>query len=183
LSREAGGFFRPLFLFAPVPRRERPLKKFSDFLSKVIGAVLFVAMIILVSITLWQVTCRFILYIPVQWSEEVVRMAFVWLIFLGSAMACKEGTHLVLDVVSQSLNPKNRLRLQTVVLAAMLVIEALLFYASAQYVLRSFGKTLVTLPIPSNWMYMAGPVSVALMFFFTIEALCRMHMKKEGGAP
>jgi TRAP-type C4-dicarboxylate transport system permease small subunit len=173
--------FPPLFLFAFVFRREIPLKKISDFLSKVIGVCLFVAMIVLVSITLWQITCRFILYIPVQWSEEVVRMAFVWLIFLGSAMCCKEGTHLMLDVVSQSLSPKNRLRLQTAVLLAMLAIEAFLFYASAQYVLRSFGKTLVTLPIPSNWVYMSGPVSVALMFFFTVEVLCRRHEKKEKG--
>jgi TRAP-type C4-dicarboxylate transport system permease small subunit len=159
------------------------LKKISDFLSKVIGACLFVAMIVLVSITLWQVTCRFILYIPVQWSEEVVRLAFVWLIFLGSAMACKEGTHLVLDVIGEHFGPKNKSRLQTMVLVAMLVIEALIFYASAQYVLRSIGKTLVTLPIPSNFMYMSGPISVALMFFFTIEILFRMHIEKEKDAP
>lgn len=159
------------------------MKRISDFLGKVIGACLLVAMVILVAITLWQITCRFILYIPVQWSEEVVRMAFVWLIFLGSAMACKEGTHLVLDVISQRLSQKNRLRLQTMVLVAMLAIEVIVFYASAQYVLRSFGKTLVTLPIPSNWVYMSGPISMALMFFFTIEALCQMHMKIEEGIP
>jgi TRAP-type C4-dicarboxylate transport system permease small subunit len=158
------------------------LKRVSAFLSKVVCAGLFVAMIILIAITLWQITCRFILYIPVQWSEEVVRLAFVWLIFLGSAMACKEGTHLVLDVISERLRPKNKLRLQTMVLLAMLIIEATIFYASAQYVLRSFGKTLVTLPIPSNFMYMAGPISVALMFFFTIEVLCHMHRKKEKDA-
>ncbi|MDR2450850.1 MAG: TRAP transporter small permease [Candidatus Accumulibacter sp.] len=150
-------------------------------MSKVIGAVLFVAMFVLIAITLWQITCRFILYIPVQWSEEVVRLAFVWLIFLGSAMACKEGAHLVLDVVSQHFCPKNRSRLQTLVLVAMLVIEAAIFHASLQYVLRCFGKTLVTLPIPSNFMYMSGPISVALMIFFTIEILYEKHGKK--GAP
>jgi TRAP-type C4-dicarboxylate transport system permease small subunit len=161
------------------------LKKVSDFLSKVIGAGLFAAMVILVAVTLWQITCRFILYIPVQWSEEVVRIAFVWLIFLGSAVACKEGVHLSLDMISQRLGAKNRLRLQIMVLAAMLVIEALIFYASLQYVLRSFGKTLVTLPIPSNFMYMSGPISVALMIFFTIEVLCQRYRQryKPEGAP
>jgi TRAP-type C4-dicarboxylate transport system permease small subunit len=160
---------------------KRPLKKISDFLSKVICAGLFAAMTILIAITLWQITCRFILYIPVHWSEEVVRLAFVWLIFLGSAMACKEGTHLVLDVVSQHLSQENKSRMQTMVLVAMLLIEAFIFYASAQYVLRSFGKTLVTLPIPSNCMYLSGPISTALMFFFTVEVLCRMHVKKKEG--
>jgi TRAP-type C4-dicarboxylate transport system permease small subunit len=158
------------------------LKRVSDFLGKVICAGLVAAMAILIVITLWQVTCRFILYIPVQWSEEVVRMAFVWLIFLGSAMACKESTHLALDVITQQLNPKNQLRLQIAVLAAMLVVEALIFYASAEYVSRSFGKTAVTLPIPSNCVYVSGPVCSALMFFFTIEVLFGKLGKKEESA-
>ena len=163
-------------------RREGSLKKVSDFLGKAICAGLFVAMLILIAITLWQITCRFILYIPVQWSEEVVRMAFVWLIFLGSAVACKEGTHLALDMITQQLPPKSQWRLQIAVLAAMLVIEALIFYASAEYVSRSFGKTAVTLPIPSNCVYLSGPICSALMFFFTLEVLCRKLMNKGEGA-
>ena len=159
------------------------MKKISDFFGRMICAGLFVAMVVLVTITLWQITCRFILYIPVQWSEEVVRMAFVWLIFLGSAIACKEGTHLALDVLTQQLGPKNKAWLQIAVLVAMFAVEALIFYASSQYVLRSFGKTLVTLPIPSNCIYMSGPISSILMMFFTIEILYRKLVKKEGDAP
>jgi TRAP-type C4-dicarboxylate transport system permease small subunit len=154
------------------------LEKISDFLGKMICAGLLVTMVVLVAITLWQITCRFILYIPVQWSEEVVRMAFVWLIFLGSAIACKEGTHLTLDVLTQQLSPKNKWRMQIAVLAAMLIVEALIFYASAEYVARSFGKTAVTLPIPSNCVYISGPVCSVLMFFFTIEVLYRKLVKE-----
>lgn len=149
------------------------MKKISDLLEKAICAGLFVAMVVLVVITLWQITCRFILYIPVQWSEEVVRMAFVWLIFLGSAIACKEGTHLMLDVVTHQLAPRHKARIEKAVLVAMLVIEAVIFCACAQYVARSFGKTLVTLPVPSNTVYMSGPISAALMIFFTLEVLLR----------
>jgi TRAP-type C4-dicarboxylate transport system permease small subunit len=155
------------------------VKKISDLLGKGITGCLFITLIILIAITLWQVTCRFILFIPVHWSEEVVRMSFVWLIFLGSAAACKDGTHLVLDMLTGKISRKKKFMLHILVLLFMLIVEALILYAGIEYVGRSFGKTTVTLPVPANAVYISVPVSAALMIFFTVETLYREITGKE----
>lgn len=157
------------------------MKKISDLLSKVICSLLFVFVIVLVSVTFLQVLCRFVFRVPIVWSEEVVRMSFVWLIFLGSAVAVKEGTHLTLDMLVSSFNKKGQYIMRMVVLVITLIAAGIMLYAGFNYVVRNIGKTAVTMPIPSNFVYVSAPVSALLMLFFTVEQLVnqtKAHFRK-----
>ena len=158
------------------------MERLSNILGKAIAACLFLALCVLVAVTFWQVLCRFIIKIPVAWSEEIARMSFVWLIFLGSAIAVKEGSHLMLDMLTSAVRPNFRRAMEYWVLLAILAVSGVIFYAGGSYCLRSLGKTAVTLPIPSNCVYAAVPVSAALMAFFAAERLLRkISGGKEGG--
>lgn len=145
--------------------------KVSNLLGKAIAACLCAALFILVAVTFFQVLCRFVLKIPIAWSEEVARMSFAWLIFLGAAIAVKEGTHLMLDMVTGMFGPRLRYVFQVVVLFMILIIAAIIMFAGASYCLRAVGKTAVSLPIPANCVYAAVPLSAALMVFFAIEKI------------
>jgi len=41
-----------------------------------------------------QVLSRFVFHIPVPWSEEAMRVLFIWATFLGASLAVKHGAHL-----------------------------------------------------------------------------------------
>jgi TRAP-type C4-dicarboxylate transport system permease small subunit len=84
-------------------------------------------------------------------------------------------------MLTQKLGPGKKFILQTIVLLFMLIVEALILYAGLGYVARSFGKTTVTLPIPSNFVYISVPVSACLMIFFTIERLYRKITRRGEG--
>ena len=66
---------------------DRALLVFEENLLK----VLFVAMPVLCFL---QVLCRFIFHVPVPWSEEAMRVLFIWGTFLGASLAVKQGAHL-----------------------------------------------------------------------------------------
>lgn len=147
------------------------MKTVSNCLGKLIAGALFFFISMLIVVTFTQVLCRFILQVPAVWTEELARMSFVWLIFLGSAIAVKEGTHLSLDMITAAVPPRVRTAMQYWVLLLILVLSGVIFYAGGSYCLRSMGKTAVTLPIPSNCVYVAVPISAVLMMFFAVELL------------
>lgn len=145
------------------------MKALSDSLGKIISGLLFVAILVLVAVTFFQVLARFVFKIPIVWSEEVVRMSFVWLISLGSAIAVKERTHLALDILVSELSDRWQYFVRMIVLALIFFAALILCIAGFDYVIRNIGKTAVTMPIPSNSVYISAPISGVLIMFFAIE--------------
>ncbi|MDR1534810.1 MAG: TRAP transporter small permease [Planctomycetota bacterium] len=150
----------------------------SALLAKGISFFLFVFMSILIIVTFLQVFFRFVVHFPAVWTEEVARMSFAWLIFLGSAVAVREGTHLTLDMLAAALPPRLRSIPRYWVLFLVLALSGVVSYAGASYCVRSAGKTAVTLPIPSNCVYLAVPVSGTIMIFFALEKLISFRAGK-----
>ena len=159
------------------------MEKVSAFMTKVINFLLMVFVSLLVAVTFIQVLCRFVFKIPVSWTEELVRMNFVWLIFLGAAIAVKEKSHLVMDVFTGNFKGKGKLILNVAILLMIIAIFAVLFVSGTQYCLRSVGKSAVTMPIPANCVYISAPVASLAAIFFAIERIRNEFAEyKEGEA-
>lgn len=153
----------------------------SKLLGTVINVLLFTFVGIMLVITFFQILSRFVFRIPIVWSEEVIRMSFVWLIFLGSAMAIKENSHLSLDLLTTSLTPKARRWISIGIYLIILAISIVLFIAGGDYVRRSLGKLAVTMRIPANAVNLAIPVSSAVAILFTIERILGVVRQDENG--
>ncbi len=162
------------------------MKKISDFLTRIINGLLFLTIVMLIAITFLQVLARFVLHIPIVWTEEVVRISFVWLIFLGGAAAVKEGMHLTLDMFVSSLGRKWQFVFRMTVLLLMLLVSVIILFAGSSYFIRNIGKTVVTIQLPANFLFISAPVSAALMIFFTIEQIIfqsRAYFRKGNSQP
>lgn len=158
------------------------MKKVSDLLSKIISGFIFVFIIVLTATTFLQILSRFVFHIPIVWSEEVVRISFIWIIFLGSAIAVKEGLHLTLDMIVSALSEKWRYIVRLIILGLIFVAAGVISYGGFNYVIRNIGKTAVTMPIPSNVSYISAPISGLLMIFFAIEQfIYRIKEHQKGG--
>lgn len=159
------------------------MKKITDLLCKALSGLLFVLIILLVALTFLQVLCRFVFKIPISWSEESVRMCFVWIIFLGSAVAVKEGTHLMLDMLTSHLPGFAQKVLRVLVLVGMTVCSGVLLWGSIDYCTRTWNKSMIAVPLPAWCLNLAVPISAALMILFLIEKILEEfapHRKGEG---
>ena len=45
-----------------------------------------------------QVGCRFILQSPLSWPEELARILFIYLVFIGAAEVSRERSHIAIDL-------------------------------------------------------------------------------------
>lgn len=147
------------------------MKKLLDGVQMLCHMLLFFLLLIIVSITFWQVLCRFVLKIPCSWAEELVRLAFVWMIFVGSALAVREHTHLSLDMLVSRFKGKTKRLSKILVLLAILAVAVVMLIGGLNYVSRSVNKTMVTLPLPANCTYISIPISASLMIIFGLEQI------------
>ena len=145
----------------------RWLKRGSDGLA--IG--LFIAILVLVN---FQILCRFVLSISVPWTEEVSRLIFIWLAYLGAAIGMREGTLIVIDTLPLMLGSGARRWLSIAVRAVSLVVIVFLFAASIPLVRSVWPTTLATVDWISNgWAYLAFTVSFALMAIYAVAPMFR----------
>lgn len=135
--------------------------------------VLFAAMLILVNA---QIVCRFVLAVGVPWTEEVSRLVFVWLAYLGAAVGLREGGMIVIDTLPEMLGEHGRRVLAVPAGVISLAVIVFLFAASIPLVLSVWPTTLATVDWISNgWVYLAFTVSFALMIIYsTAPILARL---------
>ena len=85
------------------------------------------AMLVVASaLGVFQIVTRFVLEQPAEWSEILIRVSLIWMVFMGIPMAFRQGAMVSVDVLYRWSPPRVRRVLDAVVsiaaLALMLVI-------------------------------------------------------------
>ena len=116
-----------------------------------------------------NVIFRYFLNASIAWSEEVSRMLFIWLVFLGAIIAYVNSEHLGLDIIIK-LFPKKITQL-LIILADILVFFALviILIGGIEMTKDSFASGWVAsaIPIPYGYVYLVVPISAVLLLIET----------------
>ena len=86
------------------------LKKIDQILLKVSNVFLVFTIIAMVGFAFWQVIARFVLKIPTAYAEEFARLAIVWCILIGGAMAVRKNEHIGSALLDQHTTDLGRRR-------------------------------------------------------------------------
>ncbi len=88
------------------------LKRWADLIGAGLFAVLFLSLVV-------QVVRRFVFGTPAAWTEELASIAFVWVIFWGTAFAVPLSAHVAVDFVVPRFAPRVQRALYALGLAAL----------------------------------------------------------------
>lgn len=135
----------------------------------VLRTVCFLLMLAMVAIIFSQVIARYAFSNSLSWSEEAGRYIFVWMTFLGAAMAVRDRQHVSLDLVLKSLPDSLQILLLTISYLAMLVFTAVLIYGGIKFVARGSNQISSALEIPMHYVYIVLPLGGALIFAYLIK--------------
>jgi TRAP-type C4-dicarboxylate transport system permease small subunit len=128
--------------------------------------------IVLTSLTLTQVFCRYALNSPLVWSEELVIYLCVWLTYLGAAVLTAKKTHLRLGMglvarVAPGLAGPISILLELTIFACLVLLTwQVIRFTVLSSILRS-----PALRIPMWWVWVAVPANGALMMLFVGHSL------------
>ena len=135
--------------------------------DRVLEAVLATLMAGMVLAVLWQVATRYLLRDPSSVTEELARFGLMWLGLLGASYGFGKNAHLAVELI-----PKSRS-------LDLFVAAAVATFAIAVLVIGGFrlvdatlalGQTSAALQVERGYVYLALPLSGALVLFYTVEA-------------
>ena len=167
------------------------LKTILKNLDAIITSVTLLSCVVLVNL---NVIMRYFFHMPIRWSEEVVTSLFVWTVFIGSAYAYRNHSHLVVDFLVKLFPEKVRKVVEFIISVFELLVLVMLTVISAQYVYHLiFSRTgavklVLTdmLRVPKWWTAIAVPLGFGESLVFSIRFMIQRIMallgkKVEGG--
>lgn len=147
---------------------------FTDWIAVFLGVAL-------IAVVGANVFFRYILDTGIDWSDEVARIIFVWIVFIGSYIAFKHNSHAAVHVLRSKLPAKLK-RYHTLFIALLEVaFMILLVWYGTVLVLNTnkFGQVTAGLGVPMSWFYMVIPVT-ALMMAINLLITAIREFKNEG---
>jgi len=137
---------------------------------------------LVVALTFYQVVTRFVIGHPSTWSEVAARSAMIWMVFLGFAIAFRQGAMIAVDFLMDLSTGRFRRLLLLVVGIASLVFLLLLIWFGTGMTLRVRNQNLAGLSISIAWVYAALPTGALLAVPGVISRLIESLQAGDGDA-
>ena len=134
--------------------------------------------------TVFQVIARFVLKIPAPWTEETAKYAFIWMTFIGSAVAVKNGSHVKVDILENALKGKAKSFVYWSTMVVFLGFMIWMTVAGVQMVQTLIAKPQQSpvLNISMAYVYGAMPVGLGLTVLRIIQLMVKKLLASRKGA-
>jgi TRAP-type C4-dicarboxylate transport system permease small subunit len=123
-----------------------------------------IALMVVMTITVsLQILFRYVFNVPLGWSEEAARFAFVWVTFFGASALLRLRQHINVSVFTDRFPVRLR---DACILAANLsglMCVGFFFVGGIELTRNEWRQLAPALEIPMGWVYIVIPISAALM--------------------
>ena len=138
---------------------------FDRLLERFLELSITVLMAVMVVVAFVQVVLRYVFNDPLAWNEEVARWCFVWMTFLGAALAVKRNAHVRIDNLLLAFPPLGQKALLLLSNYVSSVVCFVLLLNGWQLVQASI-LTSTALQWDLKYFFVSLPVGAALMLFY-----------------
>ena len=108
---------------------------------------------------MFQIITRFVLEQPAEWTEILIRLSLIWMVFMGIPAAFRQGAMVSVDVLYRWSPVKVKRVLDWVVCLAALLLIAIIIWWGWDYALRGRVQSMAGLEsISMFWGYVAMPI-------------------------
>jgi TRAP-type C4-dicarboxylate transport system permease small subunit len=102
---------------------------------------------------------RFVLEIPAEWTEVLIRFSLVWMVFMGIPYAFRVGAMVSVDVLARLVSPIGKRILSFLTCVAALTLVLVIIWWGWDYATRGRMQSVIGLEgVTMFWAYLALPV-------------------------
>jgi len=151
-------------------------------LVEIITSVAFAALFVLTAI---QVIFRYVIGLPLTWTEEAARWCFVVTLFLGASYVGLKGGHILIDAFVRKLPRRLQGFLTTACeLGMMWFALHIMGLEGLKLAERAMWQASASLGIPMGWILLAVPIAgVVLALFLLVRLVDRWAASRLGLGP
>ena len=135
------------------------MASFGKVFAKIVDWFAALAVIVMTSLVFFQVANRYIIGWIVPWTEEVSRILFIWITFVGAYIALKTNSHIAVITLFDHFTPQNRKKISNILLFLVFYFIGYLFWLSLKVIPATFGVTTPVLEISYLYIHLSFPSS------------------------
>ena len=136
-----------------------------------VGRALAVAFAGLITVVFIQVVARNVLQLPMIWTLDLAQLLFAWCIFIGAALAFRQGAHYIVNLWP-SASFMDSLSTRASMLLSAIVIFVLIFNGVKMSMI-GLNRESPSLGFSEFWFFVPMPVCGVFMLLFLIEHVLR----------
>lgn len=141
--------------------------------------VVLAAMVIMTPVIFANVISRYVFNYSLAWSSEVSRYSFVWITFLGTAVALREDSHAKIDLFLEKAPGRLKTYLILIKYSLMLALSALLIVTGTNHVISIwYTKAAYMRFLSMGWMYLSIPLCGLLMLLFSFVSVLELFSQR-----
>ncbi|PWC46918.1 TRAP transporter small permease [Azospirillum sp. TSA6c] len=156
------------------------MKSVADLLERITEWIMAAMLAVMVGLVFGNVVLRYIFNSGIVAAEEIARLMFVWLVFLGATLALRHQRHLGLEILQARLPFK--VRRACAVIAHLMMLYALYLFVQGSWIQLLIGmETFSTvLRFPMAFYAAAGFFPAIAMALIVLANLWRIVTDQPG---
>ena len=159
-------------------RRWRPYALLVDAERLVAGALL----IGVFALIIFQVFTRYVLSVPLPWSEEIARLMVVWLTFVGAGFVSSRNAHIAVDILAVYLPKKLAAASQIFALLLVAAAAAYMVWAAISLMVLTGPLRMTASSLPMPLLYGAVLVGYLMILGHTLLNIA-LHLRHPDEIP
>ncbi|MCG8357377.1 MAG: TRAP transporter small permease [Kiloniellales bacterium] len=146
---------------------------------KIGAAYCGIVLTLFTGLVLYSVAMRYLFSAPPMWGEELPKLLFVWMIFIGAAFAYYSGVNLRMTVIIDRFPTKPRRIIELIMHLLTVVMLLLILWYSVPIINLTSGTVSLATGLSEGWKFWALPIGAILMLFnefWRIRRILRGHV-------
>jgi TRAP-type C4-dicarboxylate transport system permease small subunit len=151
-------------------KRNRVSDRIFDLLEVHLPTFVFMLLLLTVSV---QVFSRYVLNRPLPKFFELSIYSFVWVIYLGAALAKRYNKHIRFDILYHKFPEKTRLVINIFFDTLTSVVFVFILFPSIRYTIMNYRIKASALRVPWTYLLLCFPIFVLLILTHNTTATIR----------
>ncbi|MDR3247298.1 MAG: TRAP transporter small permease [Treponema sp.] len=154
------------------------VKKFMDVLFRGVEILIAFFLAVMIVLVFMNVVLRYLFSFGLVWSEEISRLCFIFLVYLGAIIAARENRHLMIDTLLYRASKIVQIVIYALIQMCIVWLMVTLVRGSWGLVLMSINDKWVTTGFPSWLVWAAGLLTGASIAIISVSNLYQLLVKK-----
>ncbi|MDR0638944.1 MAG: TRAP transporter small permease [Spirochaetaceae bacterium] len=170
------------------------MNKFLNTLFRVIEIMIAVFLALMIVLVFLNVAGRYLFSVGFVWSEEIARLCFIFLVYLGSIEAMRDNRHLMIDTLMTKVPMLAQKIVYSLVQGCIIWLMIIQTRGSWGLVMQNRNNRWVATGFPAHFVHFFGVilgVSIAIiavsnlvrLFVFKTPVLDLIKIRDDSGEP
>jgi TRAP-type C4-dicarboxylate transport system permease small subunit len=145
--------------------------------EKVIDCMAVLFFIVIFFVAMAQIIMRWVFKNPIIWSEELIRLMFVWICYIGWTIASRNKSHICITAFISKLPPFAQKVMRTFNCLLVILFSVFMVYFGIEMTEVGRRGMAVTLPINFALVYVSAPIANFIIFSYQIFDIVNIWKK------